>query len=118
MTIIIHTGTSGKKRVKRNPTKAELAEAEAARKRMDAWLALPKFARTRTPPPVRAPAPVQARQAPAKPPSLVTPGGSAAKRPSPVYTGENVLGIAQMHKSNAVPVFKDEDIKDIAKMRR
>ena len=35
-----------------------------------------------------------------------------------VYTGGNILGIAQMHKSNAVPVFKAEDAVDIAHMRR
>jgi hypothetical protein len=35
-----------------------------------------------------------------------------------VYTGENMVGIAQMAKSNAVPVFRTEDILDISKMRR
>ena len=34
------------------------------------------------------------------------------------YTGSNLVGIATMHKSNAVPVFKMEDAEDIAKMRR
>jgi len=36
------------------------------------------------------------------------------------YTGDNLLGIGTMHKSNMVPIFKsDADYaKDIAKMRR
>jgi hypothetical protein len=39
-------------------------------------------------------------------------------KPIPVYTGDKMLGIAQMHKSNAVPIFKSEDAIDIAHMRR
>jgi hypothetical protein len=35
-----------------------------------------------------------------------------------VYTGDKLLGIATMHKSNMVPVFKAEDAADIANMRR
>lgn len=35
-----------------------------------------------------------------------------------VYTGTKVKGIATMHKSNAVPVFSDEQAIDISKMRR
>jgi hypothetical protein len=34
------------------------------------------------------------------------------------YTGTKVKGIATMHKSNGVPVFTDEEAKDISKMRR
>jgi len=45
-------------------------------------------------------------------------GGNAVLRPSPVYTGTKVKGIATMHKSNAVPVFSDEEAQDISKMRR
>lgn len=41
----------------------------------------------------------------------------AAKREK-VYTGTKLLGIATMHKSNAVPVFSQEDAEDIARMRR
>lgn len=36
----------------------------------------------------------------------------------PKYTGDKLLGIAVMHKSNLVPVFKAEDAVDIARMRR
>jgi hypothetical protein len=34
------------------------------------------------------------------------------------YTGDKLMGIAVMHKSNLVPVFKQEDAVDIANMRR
>ena len=45
-------------------------------------------------------------------------GGNAGLKPSPIYTGTKVKGIATMHKSNAVPVFSDEEAQDISKMRR
>ena len=45
-------------------------------------------------------------------------GGNAVFRPSPVYTGTKVKGIATMHKSNAVPVFSDEEAVAISSMRR
>jgi len=34
------------------------------------------------------------------------------------YTGTKIKGIGTMHKSNAVPVFSDEEAKDISSMRR
>ena len=34
------------------------------------------------------------------------------------YTGTKVKGIGTMHKSNAVPIFTDDEAKDIARMRR
>jgi len=34
------------------------------------------------------------------------------------YTGTKIKGIGTMHKSNAVPVFTDEEAKDISTMRR
>jgi hypothetical protein len=48
----------------------------------------------------------------------VNTGGNALLKPSPVYTGTKVKGIATMHKSNAVPVFSDEEAIEISKMRR
>lgn len=46
--------------------------------------------------------------------------GNGTKPEPKVYTGTNLMGIATMHKSNMVPVFKDnkEAAADIAKMRR
>lgn len=34
------------------------------------------------------------------------------------YTGDKIKGIGTMHKSNAVPVFTDNEAKDLATMRR
>jgi hypothetical protein len=34
------------------------------------------------------------------------------------YTGTEMLGLGQMHKSNSVPVFRRQDAQDIAHMRR
>jgi hypothetical protein len=51
-------------------------------------------------------------------PSRDTGGGNATLPAPKVYTGTKVLGIATMHKSNAVPVFSDEQAVDISKMRR
>lgn len=45
-------------------------------------------------------------------------GGVAVLAPQKVYTGTKVKGIATMHKSNAVPVFSDEEAIDISRMRR
>ena len=44
--------------------------------------------------------------------------GNAVLKPTKQYTGTSVRGIATMHKSNAVPVFSDEEAIDISKMRR
>ena len=51
-------------------------------------------------------------------PSLNTGLGVATKSEPKVYTGSMVKGIATMHKSNAVPVFTDEQAVDISSMRR
>jgi hypothetical protein len=44
--------------------------------------------------------------------------GNALKKKDSVYTGTKMLGVSVLHKSNGIPVFRDEDIKDIARMRR
>ena len=51
-------------------------------------------------------------------PSLNSGLGVATLVPAKVYTGDKVKGIATMHKSNAVPVFSNEEAIDISKMRR
>lgn len=51
-------------------------------------------------------------------PSLDTGTGNAVKKKQNQYTGTAMLGVATLHKSNAVPVFSQEDAIDIAKMRR
>jgi len=51
--------------------------------------------------------------------SLNTPHyGPVSSKPTPKYTGTKMLGVGQLHKSNAVPVFCDQDAIDIARMRR
>ena len=50
-------------------------------------------------------------------PSRVTEGGSTASVHK-VYTGTKILGIGTMHKSNAVPIFSDEEAVEISRMRR
>jgi len=51
-------------------------------------------------------------------PSLDTRKGIAVKKEVSQYTGTAMLGIGQLHKSNAIPVFSQEDAIDISKMRR
>jgi hypothetical protein len=51
-------------------------------------------------------------------PSLNTGVGTAARAPDKVYTGNAVVGISTLHKSNGVPVFSKEEAIDISKMRR
>jgi len=52
-------------------------------------------------------------------PSLKESGGNATKPiEGKFYTGTKMLGIGTLHKSNAVPIFSEEDAKDQANMRR
>jgi hypothetical protein len=51
-------------------------------------------------------------------PSLNSGAGVAALAPAKVYTGDKIKGIGTMHKSNAVPIFSDEEAVAIANMRR
>ena len=51
-------------------------------------------------------------------PSLDTGYYNTYKKPDMYYTGDNMKGIGTLHKSNAVPIFTDEEAKDQAAMRR
>ena len=44
--------------------------------------------------------------------------GAVTTRAPMQYTGTKIKGIGTMHKSNAVPIFTDDEAKDIAHMRR
>lgn len=44
--------------------------------------------------------------------------GHPVKKETIKYTGTNLIGIGMMHKSNLVPIFNDEQAKDISTMRR
>lgn len=60
-------------------------------------------------PPGREPAPINS----------VDTGWVACTKPADKeYTGTKCKGIGTMHKSNAVPIFSDEEAVDISKMRR
>ena len=50
--------------------------------------------------------------------SLPFTGGACVKPAEKIYTGTKVKGIGTMHKSNAVPIFSDEEAIEISKMRR
>lgn len=51
-------------------------------------------------------------------PSVDTGQGVAAKKEIKQYTGDAMIGIGVLHKSNSVPIFKQEDAEAISKMRR
>lgn len=51
-------------------------------------------------------------------PSRNTGDGIATTKKIPQYTGTKMLGIGTMHKSNAVPIFSDDEAKAISTMRR
>jgi hypothetical protein len=50
--------------------------------------------------------------------SLDTGFVACTKRFQNSYTGDKMKGIGTMHKSNAVPIFTDNEAKDISSMRR
>ena len=50
--------------------------------------------------------------------SVDTRAGIAPKAPNKQYTGDAMIGIGVLHKSNSVPIFKQEDAEAISKMRR
>lgn len=51
-------------------------------------------------------------------PSLNSVHYDTFKKDNKKYTGDNLLGIGTLHKSNAVPVFSKEQAQDQATMRR
>jgi len=68
------------------------------------------------------PAPVFVRETPNYPSlktSDVIPCGPTPKRETQKYTGDLIVGIGTMHKSNMVPIMRGtSQAEDIAKMRR
>ena len=118
--------TTGKKKGKQKFRNAE--QARRARQLKDEWQELlkrhgieqeaKKRARGLTASAYKAPAPYRRETQHIASLNSKDSCGVATKAPEKVYTGTNIVGIATMHKSNAVPVFSSEDAKDIAKMRR
>jgi hypothetical protein len=120
--------TTGKKRGPKKWASAEqkrLAErrqAEWDRKLVQFDKMAPKFSTG----PYNAPKKTLADVMPKTPPGRETPhiasrdtGWVTCTKPADKeYTGTKIKGIGTMHKSNAVPVFSDEEARDISKMRR
>ena len=108
---MIHTSSSKSK--KRKPTAKQ-------RELRDDWEKLLNKYKTK---PVKASSSVLATPKPyiretQKIPSRGNGIGVAVKQPDKVYTGNMIVGIGTMHKSNAVPVFNDQHAVEISKMRR
>ena len=118
--------TTGKKKGKKKFATAE--HARKAREQQESWkefmkrwgieaeerkrqrgLAAPEMNPVVTKPYVRETAKIE---------SLPFTAGPCLKAPDKVYTGTAIKGIGTMHKSNAVPIFSNEQAEDIAKMRR
>jgi N-acetylglucosamine-6-phosphate deacetylase len=119
--------TTGKKKGKKKFASAE--HARRAREQAESWQALQKKWALESPVKSRSPKSdtlsssyslkiPEGRNTTAHIKSVDTGLGNATLAPAKVYTGTKVKGIATMHKSNAVPVFSDEEAVDIAKMRR
>ena len=118
--------TTGKKKGKQKFRNAE--EARKARELEDNWKELQKKwgidsdekkrKRAMTAPTLKVSKPVYRGSDQPKIPSLPFTGGICAKPETKVYTGDKVKGIGTMHKSNAVPIFSNEEAIDISKMRR
>ena len=112
--------TTGKKKGK---PKFRTAEAAAkARANAEAWQDLldrhqvnPKAKITR---PISVKYEIPADRNPRKYPSLDRGASSTAPAKIQQYTGDAMIGLGQLHKSNTVPIFKAQDAVDIAKMRR
>ena len=120
--------TTGKIRSKRR----KYASADAARKerelkaeweqRQSEWDRLsPRFGSSKTT--VTKSVRISPQYPPGREPQAIpsrpdTPGAVAARPPDKVYTGTKIKGIGTMHKSNAVPVFSDDEAREISSMRR
>lgn len=108
---------------KKTLTRNEREALDSYRAFQRKWDAMPKFARV----------PIVAKPSTAIPALTTPPGRSTGKEHKSVdtgfnggtkpinglrYTGTKMLGIGTLHKSNAVPVFSNEEATDMARMRR
>jgi hypothetical protein len=103
---------------------ASAAHAAKAREQAESWAALKaKWAPTKVVSTPRKQTLEYKLEIPADRDSRLIPSrdtglGNATKSAPKVYTGDKVVGIATMHKSNMVPVFSNQEAEDISKMRR
>lgn len=117
---LIYTSTKSQVKVKQ-PTKAQRAEYEA-------WCAkhniTPNAKAKMKPATVRGKNPVvvtgvyrrETAFIPSKDSGIK--GAVAWNNTRKVYTGDQMIGIAAMHKSNLVPIFQEQAAKDVSSMRR
>lgn len=121
--------TTGKKKGKakhRNATSANLARknAESWQALLDKWGVKDEVKTTKVrkstqlDPVVRIAPVVDPKRSTRHIPSVDTGQGIAARPADKVYTGDAMLGVSVLHKSNGIPVFRQEDAIDISKMRR
>jgi hypothetical protein len=110
--------TTGKKKGKKKFASAE--QARKARELQASWdEMLKKYAPKKLAKNIQVSKPIPAyRRETPHIPSLPFTGGPCSKPEQKVYTGTKVKGIGTMHKSNAVPIFSDEEAVEISKMRR
>lgn len=108
---IIHT--SSKKAKKRKPNAKQRELADSWEKLLKKYESKPVKTNVK---PVAQPK-MFVRETP-KIPSLNTGYHDCTKKEAPRYTGSAIKGIGTMHKSNAVPIFSDEQAIEIATMRR
>lgn len=123
--------TTGKRRGKKKFRNA--TSANKARQNAEAWQALldkwgvkenVKVARKNTQPKpkldpvVHSTVVVDPRRLTHSIPSVDTGRGVASLKPRQQYTGDAMIGIGVLHKSNSVPIFSKEEATDISKMRR
>jgi hypothetical protein len=130
MTMHLHhpsLSLNGKKKGKQKFRNA--AEAQRARELNESWKDLQKRwgieqeerkrKRALTAPVWTDPTPIRRDSNDPRPKSLNTwTTGAVSSKPSPQYSGTKILGIGTLHKSNAVPVFSNEEAIDISRMRR
>ncbi len=112
-TMIIHTPRPKSKKRKPTAKQRELAASwEAIVKKYEPKKALSKAA-------VKSPTQIKpyVRETPHYP-SLNSGYHDCTKRSIPQYTGTSMIGIGTLHKSNAVPIFSEDDAKEQARMRR
>ena len=121
--------TTGKKKGPRRwasaeaKRKAELLKEEWEQRLGNFKKMAPKFSKT-PPPPAKPAGTLKVNLSP--PPGRETPYIASrdtgwvpcVKVQDTEYTGTKVKGIGTMHKSNAVPIFSDDEARDISKMRR
>jgi hypothetical protein len=114
--------TTGKKKTKRKFASA--AHAAKARELDESWKALMiKYGPAKVAPAPKRQTLEYKLEIPAERNNRLIPSrdsglGNATKLAPKVYTGDKIVGIATMHKSNMVPVFSNQEAEDISKMRR